>query len=434
MARSKPIADADARPPPLDAKRVARELAQNWKRYAAHTPGVGWRLLQGRNAAWTPDPLGVTLRNQVRAILCKRTDVQISLRTNLVEAELRDELHVDGDEWDDGEWLGLPDGTLLSLDSGAVVGREDARPGVRVSQRLRVAPEEGAPELWLRVLREMVSELSEPDRVIAWLRAWLRYSLSPGCADHSMLFAFGPPGSGKSTPLDAWTWIVGDYGATLDGQRLAGERNEHSQWLAGLAAKRVVRVGELPEHGRWDTVRINGLAGGEVIEANRMRENSFRFASRAKLIISGNHRPRVSPNSGLFRRLRMLECRHVPAALDRKLPEKLRAEGGRILRWVLDGPRELPDVPGDVSGAVERYRSDANPLAGWIAACVEIDPAAFETARALLNSYKQWCNAEGVDPVRDRTFGRLITERFGDGFQKKLDGRNVKCRTGLRLR
>ena len=248
------------------------------------------------------------------------------------------------------------------------------------------------------------------------------------------MFLFGPPGSGKSTIADTWALIAGDYGATVDGSRLVGDSTGHSQWLAGLRSARVVRINELPDRGRWDAARLNALASGETIEANRMRENSVEFRSVSKVLVTGNHRPRAASGSGFWRRIRMIECRHAPAEPDSTLKEKLRDEGGRILRWALEAPAEQPPVPSEVTAVVQRYRDDSDPLADWLAACVTEDGNAYVAVRALRESYEQWSRAEGQEAIQARTFGTLLTERFGDKRAPiRVNGRVTKCRIGLRL-
>ena len=265
----------------LGAREVARNLAHgkhgDWKDRVAHTAGVGW-FLHEDSGLWARDPNGITVRNRIRALTTGNNEAcaRASLRTREIERELADELDVPLSAWDSGALVGLPDGQILNLADGSVTTAPDAR----VSMRLAVAPEQGEPELWLRTLAEAFGELPEPESVIAWFRWWCRYSLGTSCAAEVIVFLFGPPGSGKSTIADTWAAIVGDYGATVDGSRLVGDSTGHSQWLAGLHGARVVRINELPDRGRWDAARLNALASGETIEANRMRENSIEFRQR----------------------------------------------------------------------------------------------------------------------------------------------------------
>ena len=412
-----------------DDKHIALYLAQEWADDMAHTCGLGW-FVRGTGGLWKCDPNGVEARKRIRRVLTGSDIAKPSVKTRDVARELADELNVDPDEWNGGDVLGLPDGRVVDLSTGEVraVFRDE-----RVHQRLAVVPEPGEPSEWLRVLDETFAELAQPDMVTKYVRWWFRYSLGVSCHDESILFLQGPSGSGKSTICDVWTYIAGDYAATREGKRLAGHANQHTQWLAGLHGKRLVRVGELPDGGRWDTGPINALASGEIIEANRMRQDSIEFQSVSKLLITSNHKPSANSQSGLFRRLRVVECRHVANPPDEGLKARLRLEAGRILRWVFDAG-ERPDVPVDIRNAGAAYRAESDALGEWLDARAIIDPNKFTPSADLWKHYRRWCDTMLTDPLRKSRFEMLLTEKFGKSHPKRVNGHVVKCRIGIKVR
>ena len=427
--RAKVMQLAPAKDDALDAKRTALYLASKWDGAVAHTCGLGW-LVSGSGGLWDHDPNGVTVRNRIRRAVTQSGMVRYAVKTRDVAVELADELDIGMDQWNGAEVLGLPDGRVLDLRTGETRnGNRDER----VYQRLAVVPEPGEPRDWLRVLGETFADLAQPERVTAYVRWWFRYSLGVSCADESILFMQGPPGSGKSTICDLWTYIAGDYAATREGKRLAGHGNQHTQWLAGLLGKRLVRVGELPDGGRWDTGPINALASGETIEANRMRQDSIEFQSVSKLLITSNHKPSANAQSGLFRRLRVVECRHVADPPDEGLKARLRLEAGRILRWVLDAG-ERPAVPADIRNAGAAYRAESDVLGDWFDARAVLDPNGLTPSSALWDDYVKWCDATKADQLRKRRYETLLTEKFGQSASSWRDGRTVKCRIGITLR
>ena len=413
----------------FDDKRMALYLAQEWAGDVAHTCGLGW-FVRGTGGLWDCDPNGVEARNRIRRVLTESGIAKPSVKTRDVARELADELDVGMGAWNGGDVLGLPDGRVVDLITGET--RTAAR-DERVYQRFAVVPEPGEPSEWLRVLAETFAELAQPERVIEFLRWWFRYSLGVSCHDESILFLQGPPGSGKSTICDLWTYIAGDYAATREGGRLAGHANQHTQWLAGLAGKRLVRVGELPDGGRWDTGPINALASGETIEANRMRQDSIEFQSVAKLLITSNHKPAANAQSGLFRRLRVVECRHVADPPDDGLKLRLRLEAARILRWVLDAG-ERPEVPADILNAGAAYRAESDALGEWLDARAVLDDSEFTPTADLWSDYRQWSDHTKTTPLGRRRFGDLLTEKFGSSKPIRIRGRVVKCRIGIKLR
>ena len=415
----------------MDAKRAALWYASQWSEHAAHSLGLGWFVRENGESIWTEDPGGVRIRCRIRdGLTGAESPAKRGTRTRDVEQELRDELDVPADRWDgDGGVLGLPDGRVWDVARG--VPRE-ARPDEFVSKRLGALPDPGEPGVWLQHLGEVFAAHPQAEDVIRWLRWWLRYSLGTSCEDESIVFLDGPPRSGKSTLAESWLAAAGAYGAVRGGDRLAGDGTQHKQWLAGLARARVVLVGELPKGGRWDVANINSLASGEILEANKMRQDSTEFRSVSKLMITGNHRPSAAAGSGFWRRLRLLECRSPPDNPDRTRKAKIRDELGRILNWALTGPEHV-NVPPTIVHAVAEYRAESDRLAGWFEACVTVDASAYETARAIWENYLRFCSGVPVDPMTEAAFGRELTERFGTSMRIQVSGKQTRVRLGMRL-
>jgi len=59
-------------------------------------------------------------------------------------------------------------------------------------------------------------------------------------------------------------------------------------------------------------------------------------------------------------------------------------------------------------------------LAGFLEDCCLLKPTARTTAKALYESYTEWCEANGERPLAKRTFGRRLAER---GFTRHRTGR-----------
>ena len=415
----------------MDAKRAALWYAAQWGEVAAHSLGLGWFVRESGESIWTEDPGGVRIRCRIRdGLTGAESPAKRGTRTRDVELEIRDELDVPADRWDTAEGvLGLPDGRVWDTALGTP---REARPDEFVSKRLGAMPEPGEPAVWLQHLGEVFAAHPQAEDVVAWLRWWLRYSLGTSCTDESIVFLDGPPRSGKSTLAESWLAAVGGYGVVRGGDRLAGDGLQHKQWLAGLAGARVVLVGEIPKGGRWDVANINSLASGEVLEANRMRQDSMEFRSVSKLLITGNHRPSAAAGSGFWRRLRLLECRSPPVTPDPTRKAQIRNELGRILHWALTGP-EHADVPATITNAVAEYRAESDSLAGWFEACVEEDAGACETVKAVWQNYRRFCAGVPVDPLSEAAFGRELSERFGTSVRTRVDGKQARVRYGLRL-
>ena len=414
----------------LDAKRTARYLAQRWAGFAAHTVGLGWFIRRQAESIWTPDEHGVEVRNRIRQLLTTENIAKPATQTRAVEVELRDEMHIPPDAWDaDGNVLGLPDGRVWDIAQGKARTAGDEG---RISKRLGAVPEAGEPELWLTHLNETFADLRERAATVAWLRGWLRYSLGASCEREEFVFLVGPPGGGKSTLAETWARACGSYSATVAGERIAGEFAQHRQWLAQLHGVRLCLVGELPASGQWDTANLNAIVSGESVEANRMRENSINFHSTSKVLITGNHRPRAASGGGLWRRMRMVRCDHVPKTKDEGRKARLQAEIGRILWWALSAPRA--EVPESIDRDTASYRDEQDALAEWFEECIETDDTAYALATDLYASYTAH-GSSGGKPMSRNAFGRLLTERLGTTpMRLTIDGATKRVRIGIQVK
>ncbi len=169
-------------------------------------------------------------------------------------------------------------------------------------------------------------DLADRYKIKDYLQEWCGAALTGDCRDEAMLFLYGQRGSGKSTFVETIAACFGSHGATVSGSRVAKESNQHAQWLAGLAGKRLVYVHELPDGGRWQSEYINTLIDGGMLEANRMRQDSINFKSVSHVIATGNHRPNAPSSDGIWRRLRIVQFQNVPEQPDTDLKTDLLAD------------------------------------------------------------------------------------------------------------
>ena len=331
----------------------------------------------------------------------------------------------------------FPDGTILDVGSWQQI---EMRPEHRVRKTLDVVPHTEPSKVWIRFINETLSHYQPGDReaVADYLQEWCGVALTGDCRDEACIFAWGNPGSGKSTFSETLLAVAGTFGTTISGRRVAGERDDHRQWLAGLQGKRLVVVNELPERGRWHSDDLNLLIDGGRIEANRMRQNSDVFASRAHLLIASNHRPSAPAASGLWRRLRIVEFRNRPTVVDRELKRRLREDLPGVLAWMLQGLRRwkergrLPDVPALMARGVERYRQAADPVSRFVVERTEPDAKASIEVAMLYNTFNSWWRVEVDDRVPSKkALGQDLDEM---GWLPAVVRRGRRHRVGHRLR
>ena len=159
--------------------------------------------------------------------------------------------------------------------------------------------------------------------------------------EHVLVFLLGFSANGKSVFVSTVTGIFGDYAITAPMEMfLASSVDRHPTEIAKLRGARLVIAQETQKGRRWDKAKIKNLTGGDKLTARFMRGDFFDFSPTHKLMIMGNHVPRLRSVDEALRR-RFLLVRFTvcipPAERDPQLADKLKAEWPAILRWMIDG-------------------------------------------------------------------------------------------------
>jgi P4 family phage/plasmid primase-like protien len=136
-----------------------------------------------------------------------------------------------------------------------------------------------------------------------------------------------------------------------------------------------------------------------------MRQDFFQFVPVFKLMIAGNHKPRVRTiDEVMRRRLQMIPfmVTIAPEKRDKDLAEKLKAEWPAILRWMLDGcamwQREGLNPPEAVLAATSSYLESEDTIATWLEERCEVSASFHDTSARLFASWKAWAELMG-EPV-----------------------------------
>ena len=293
--------------------------------------------------------------------------------------------------------------------------------------------------LWENFIFECLSHYDLADRyaIRNYLQEYAGSALTGECHDEAMLFLYGKSGSGKSTFVETLIACLGDYAASVQGSRVAQESGQHLQWLAGLEGKRLVAIHEVKDNAKWQSDTLNQLVSGGIVEANRMRQDSFNYTSTAHVVATGNHRPRAAGSSGIWRRLRMVHFRNQPATPDTELKRKLMADLPGVFAWCLEGldrwianGRKL-DTPAIMLADTEAYRADADPVMQWADDATYLADDASVTVADLYAAFETWhIENVGAKVMTKRGFGNRLDEL---GYPPATTDGRVRTRHGMAL-
>src|SRR5262249_23686331 len=176
---------------------------------------------------------------------------------------------VTADKWNtDPYLLGTPGGTV-DLRTGSL---RTAVPREYITKLTAVAPAETADcPLWLRFLNEATKD--DP-AMVRFLQQWGGYNLTGDIREHALAFLLGSGGNGKSTFLEVFMGILGDYAVTAAMDTFTSSKHErHPTDLALLAGGRMVTASETEEGRHWAESRIKQITGGDPITARFMRQD-----------------------------------------------------------------------------------------------------------------------------------------------------------------
>ncbi len=208
--------------------------------------------------------------------------------------------------------------------------------------------------------------------------------------------------------------------------------------LAALEHKRCVFAVEVAG-GQWDIARIKSLTGDSQVTARLMRQDFRTWPRQFKLTITGNQMPSIKHvDPALRRRFLLVQFnRHFSEAeADGQLGEKLKAEAGYVLWWIIQGAAKwyrnrLKAIPDQIRRDTTEYMASEDLPAMWLDDACEIGPGKYEESNKLYRSFTDWCEQEGTTPgMNSNAFGRWLTTR--EFTQDRLHG--VRIRRGLELR
>lgn len=258
------------------------------------------------------------------------------------------------------------------------------------------------------------------------------YCLCGSIREQCIFLFYGTGRNGKSTLINVIREVFGDYACvspinTFLAKRDGGSGADASPDVARLAGgTHLVTASEPNENSRFDESLIKAMTGGEPMTARFLNQNFFTFAPRFKLVVSMNHLPNIrGADAGIWRRIRVVPFTvQIPEGdVDRDLEAKLLDERDGILQWLLTGfeawMREGLRPPASAIAAVEGYRADQDPVGEFLKDRAEmtakVDPATDDvwatSAKDLWESYKQWCEDEGLEALKQRSFGSKLTAR-----------------------
>jgi len=341
----------------------------------------------------------------------KARTIEASLRLATSEPEVA----VGGDLFDRDPWLlNVANGTL-ELRSGTLRAprREDY-----CTKLAPVAYDQGAPApRWAQFLDDTTRGDAELAR---YLQRVAGYCLTGETGEQCWFLLYGSGGNGKTCFVEVLRGLLGDYARAASFATFLVRGHETiREDVARLEGARLVTALEPPDDQRFNETLLKMLTGGDTVTARELYRGSHEFRPAFKLLLAGNHKPRVwGTDEGFWRRVRLVPFTFaVPA--ERRVRDYhqvlLAEEGPGILRWAIEGAlgwaRDGLGEPDAVALETTAYRHDEDVLGEFVEACLHETCGATLTHADLRRAYEAWCDRAASPLLGTRVLINRLRER-----------------------
>jgi putative DNA primase/helicase len=215
---------------------------------------------------------------------------------------------------------------LLGVQNGVIeLGTGKFREGRRedyISKRCDVAYNKDAtcPE-W----RKFQGTITGQDAELIAYKQRLAAVLLTGKVVEVLFIPWGCGSNGKSTELETYQAILGDYGHATDATLLLAQKNTSGPTpeVVALKGKRAIFINETPERARLNEARVKYLTGNDTLSGRGLHQEPINFLPTHKVVMRTNHKPIIrGTDLGIWRRIHLIPFTVTIAGADPDFRER----------------------------------------------------------------------------------------------------------------
>ena len=310
--------------------------------------------------------------------------------------------------------LGVKNGTVDLKTGGLIPSTKDQM----ITKQVNVEFDTNAQcPVWENALSQMMA--GDQD-VVEYLQRAVGYSLTGDTREHLLFFLHGFGENGKSVFINIIQRLLHDYAAqTPVATIMKKAKGSIPNDIARLKGARFVSTTETEEDSRVGDAEIKHMTGGDIVTARFLHKEYFEFTPQFKLWVSGNYKPILGEDHGIWRRLILIpfEVTFDKRTRDDQLESKLFQELPGILNWAIKGclkwqSQSLKDnPPKKISNATNEYKADNDRIDSWTYDCCAKDPSFIAKSSELYESFRNWAFSNGESGMGHRTFSQKMVER-----------------------
>lgn len=278
---------------------------------------------------------------------------------------------------------------------------------------------------WRKFLREIFSDDMKKART---LKQWFGYCLTTETFIQKFMVLKGTGANGKTVTLSVLSELIGANNICAVPLR----KMERDFTLVTIKDKLVNLCGEIKTSRLIDSDTIKLLTGEDPITVDVKYREPITFRPTAKHIFSTNEMPKFRDKTEALRRRAIFltfDQTFTGEKCDKKLTKKLLQERSGILRWALEGLKEVmtsTEIYESESSLEykERFAEALNPVLAFINQACELSPNLPRIKRSTLyHEYRLWHIANiGEHPVSKPSFYERVRDDFPQIDEVRVHG------------
>jgi len=326
---------------------------------------------------------------------------------------------ITGDKWDVNPLLlGVANG-VIDLETGKLkTGKQSDY--IRTASPIAFTGKDTPCPEWNKFINEIFNCDAE---LINFVQRLLGYGMTGLNRDHIFTIFHGAGRNGKGTLLEIVKHVMGKLAhkaradVLLD-SNMTRTSGSHDADVVAFQGKRLIFCSETQKGKAFDISKIKELTGGDTLNARApYAKRAVEFETTHTLILMTNNKPRADAEDFAFwERVALIpfERSFTGDDANRELIDKLKAESGGILAWLVQGAveyisRGLWPYPETVRAATNDYKESNNPVLEFLQEeCEEADNESVPRA-VLWKAFKQSSYSTGV---KQKEFFKVMAEKY----------------------
>lgn len=350
---------------------------------------------------------------------------RLNAMVNLAKSDKR--IRASVDDFDKDPWLLNAQNGTIDLHTGTL---RDHSPADNIT---KVVPVNYEPQARSDVWEEFLSRImGRDDSLTTYVQKAMGYSLTGSTAEKGFFVCYGTGDNGKSTLLEAFLYVLGDYAkVTRPETFMVAGGGDIPNDLAELAGSRYVCAAEPKGGHKLNMSRLKQLTGGDTVKARFLNKEFFQFRPQLKIWLATNNRPDVSENGpAVWRRVKLIpfDVRIPDEEQDKDLPNKLKDDAEAILAYAVEGcllwQKEGLKEPQAMREAMDEYKADQDSFKIFLDEHCQDCIGQGALSDDVHKRYMQWQeDSKGAVPELSRQLVNRELEQHGHKVKRGTGGK-----------